>query len=77
MGQKTYFYSFLPKVFENLISKNNFQRSDGFEYVSNLSHMIKMIILDGSYSHSDAYKSILTDSKKNPWTSSPKNPNFT
>ena len=56
--KKTYFTYFHEKVFKNLISKNNFERSDGFEYVSNLSHMIKIIILDGSYSHLDPYKGL-------------------
>ena len=64
MSQKTYFYSFQAKVFENLISKNNFQPWDGSEYVSNLSHMIKIIILDVSYSHLDPYKGLYSDSEK-------------
>ena len=59
MGQKKRIFThFQAKVFENLISKNNFQWSDGFKYVSNLSHMIKIIILDGSYSHLDPYKGL-------------------
>ena len=55
-AKKRIFTHFQAKVFENLISKNDFQWSDCFEYVSNLSHMIKIIIMDGSYSRLDPYE---------------------
>ena len=47
-SNKGAFTHFQAEVFENLISKDNFQWSDGSEYVSNMSHIIKIIILDGS-----------------------------
>ena len=54
-GKKRIFTHFQSKVFENLIWKNNFQRSNSSEYVSNMSHMIKIIILYGLCTHSEAY----------------------
>ena len=59
------FTHFQAKGFENSISKNNFQRFDGLEYVSNMSQMIKIIILYGLYSHSEACGSFYSDLKKN------------
>ena len=47
-AKKRNFIHFQVEVFENIISKNNFKGSDGSEYVSNMSHMIKIIILDGT-----------------------------
>ena len=45
-------FGFLDVTFEgNVISKNNFQWSDGSEYVSNMFHMLKTIIIHGSYGH--------------------------
>ena len=57
-GKKCIFTHFQSKGFENLIWKNNFQRSNSSEYVSNMYHMIQIIILDGSYSHLDLYKGL-------------------
>ena len=64
MPKKRIFIDFQAEVFENLISKNNFQRFDGLEYVSNMSKMIKIIILYGLYSHPEAYGSLWSDLKK-------------
>lgn len=44
--KSTFLYHFLVEVFENLISKNNCQLSDGFEYVSNTSQIFEIIILN-------------------------------
>ena len=54
------------EVFENRISKNNFQRSECPKYVSNMSHLIKIIILHDPYSHLEAYISLWSDLKKSP-----------
>ena len=51
---------------ENPMSKNNFQRIHGFEYVSNMSQMIKIIIPYGLHSHLEAYGSLWSVLKKNP-----------
>ena len=56
--EKHIFTHFQAKVFENLISKNNIQRSNSSECVSNMSQMIQIIILDGSHSHLDPYKGL-------------------
>ena len=48
------FTHFEAAVLEDPVSKNNFQASEVYKYVSNMSQMIKIIILHGSYSHSDA-----------------------
>ena len=56
--KKRIFIHFQAEVFENVISKNNFQLSNSSGYVSNMSHMIQIIILDGSYSHLDPYKGL-------------------
>ena len=58
MIEKIIFIHSQAAVFENIISKNTFQWSNGSEYVSNMSHMIQIIILDGSYSHLDRYKQL-------------------
>ena len=50
--------------FNNSVPKNNFQRLNGLEYVSNMSQMIKIIILDGLHSHSEAYESLWKGFKK-------------
>ena len=57
-GKKRTLTHFQSQVFKNIIWKNNFQRSNSSEYVSNMSHMIQIIILDGSYSHLDRYKGL-------------------
>ena len=52
--------------FENPISKHNFQWSEGSKYVSNMSHLIKIIILYDPYSHLEAYIILWSDLKKIP-----------
>ena len=64
VGQKLDFTHFQAEDFENPMSKNNFQRIHGFECVSNMSQMIKIIILYGFYSHSEAYGSLWSELKK-------------
>ena len=56
--KNVFFTHFQAKVFENLVSKNNFQRSNSSECVSNISQMIQIIILDASHSHLDPYKGL-------------------
>ena len=46
------------RKFENLISKNNFQRSNSSKCVSNMSQMIQIIILDGLHNHLDPCKGL-------------------
>ena len=44
------------EVFQILISKTDFRRSDGSKYVSNILQMIKITIQDGLYAPSKALK---------------------
>ena len=59
-GKKRLFTHFQSKVFEKLIWKKTFSGRivPTSEYVSNMSHMIQIIILDGSYSHLGRYKGL-------------------
>ena len=52
------FTHFEAAVLEDPVSKNNFQASEVCKYVSNMSQMIKIIILYGPYSHSEASLSL-------------------
>ena len=59
-------------VFKNPISKNNFRWSEGSKYVSNMSHLIKIIILYDPYSHLEASIILWSDLKKIPPNPPPK-----
>ena len=59
--KKQFFTHFEAKIIKNLILKNNFQSSEGYEYVSNISGMIKWIILYGMLTYLEAHISLQSD----------------
>ena len=61
---KTGFLPIFRRRFRDSMSKKNFQRIHRFEYVPNMSQMIKIIILYGLCSHPEAFGSLWSVFKK-------------